>query len=90
MSDRLLVFHTVQIKDLVPADHPLRRIRKMVNTERIRELCAPPHCANNGRPSIPPEQLFLAMLGGYLTGVRSDRKLIGASFRQVGHRRAFV
>lgn len=71
-----MVFHTVQIEDLVPADHPLRRIRKMVNAERIRELCAPLYCANNGRPSIPPEQLFLAMLGGYLMGVRSDRKLI--------------
>ncbi|OYV93842.1 MAG: hypothetical protein B7Z73_03170 [Planctomycetia bacterium 21-64-5] len=52
-----VVFHTVQIEELVPADHPLRRIRKMVNTERIRELCAPLYCANNGRPSIPPEQL---------------------------------
>ncbi len=71
-----IVFHTVQIEDLVPVDHPLRRIRKMVNTERIRKLCAPLYCANNGRPSIPPEQLFLAMLGGYLMGVRSDRKLI--------------
>jgi len=71
-----IVFHTVQIDDLVPADHPLRRIRKLINAQRIRELCAPLYCANNGRPSIPPEQLFLAMLGGYLLGVRSDRKLI--------------
>jgi transposase len=71
-----IVFHTVQIEELVPVDHPLRRIRKMVNTERIRELCAPLYCENNGRPSVPPEQLFLAMLGGYLLGVRSDRKLI--------------
>jgi len=71
-----IVFHTVQIEDLVPADHPLRRIRKLIDVQRIRELCAPLYCANNGRPSIPPEQLFLAMLGGYLLGVRSDRKLI--------------
>lgn len=71
-----IVFHTVQIEDLVPSDHPLRRIRKLVDVQRIRELCAPLYCANNGRPSIPPEQLFLAMLGGYLLGVRSDRKLI--------------
>ncbi|OGR53528.1 MAG: hypothetical protein A2049_02045 [Elusimicrobia bacterium GWA2_62_23] len=61
------VFHTVQIEDPVPTDHPLRR---------IRELCAPLRCANNGHSSIPPEQLFLAMLGGYLMGVRSDRNLI--------------
>lgn len=31
-----IVFRTVQTEDIVPADHPLRRIRKMVNTERIR------------------------------------------------------
>lgn len=70
------IFHTVQIEDLVPADHPLRKIRPLVNTERIREMCKDLYCADNGRPSIPPEQLFLAMLGGYLLGVRSDRKLI--------------
>lgn len=43
------MFHTVKIEDLSPANHPLRRIRKMVNTGRIRELCAPLYCANNGR-----------------------------------------
>lgn len=70
------IFHTVQIEQLVPADHPLRRIRPLVDAERIRELCRDLYCENNGRPSIPPEQLFLAMVGGYLLGVRSDRKLI--------------
>jgi transposase len=70
------LFHTVQIEDLVPEEHPLRRIRPLVDTKRIRELCAPLYCEDNGRPSVPPEQLFLALLGGYLLGVRSDRKLI--------------
>ncbi len=70
------MFHTVQICDLVPEDHPLRKIRPLIDTERIRQLCAPFYCEGNGRPSIPPEQLFLALLGGYLLGVRSDRKLI--------------
>ncbi len=70
------MFHTVQICDLVPEDHPLRKIRPLIDTERIRQLCAPFYCEDNGRPSIPPEQLFLALLGGYLLGVRSDRKLI--------------
>lgn len=70
------IFHTVQIEDLVPADHPLRKIRPLVDTERIRELCKDLYCPDNGRPGIPPEQLFLAMLGGYLLGVRSDRKLV--------------
>lgn len=70
------IFHTVQIEQLVPAEHPLRKIRPLVNGQRIRELCQEFYCENNGRPSIPPEQLFLAMSGGCLLGVRSDRKLI--------------
>lgn len=70
------IFHTVQLEDLVPEDHPLRRIRPLVDVARIRELCAELYCADNGRPSIPPEQLFLALLGGYLLGCRSDRNII--------------
>ena len=70
------LFHTVQLEDLVPEDHPLRKIRPLVDTKRIRELCEDFYCPDNGRPSIPPEQLFLAMLGGYLLGARSDRRII--------------
>jgi len=70
------IFHTVQLEDLVPEDHPLRRIRPLIDTTRIRELCKDFYCENNGRPSIPPEQLFLSMLGGYLLGCRSDRLII--------------
>lgn len=70
------MFHAVRLEELVPEDHPLRKIRPLIETERIRQLCAPFYCPDNGRPSIPPEQLFLALVGGYLLGVRSDRKLI--------------
>jgi transposase len=70
------LFYGIQLEDLVPADHPLRRIRPLIDAERIRALCRPLYCLDNGRPSIPPEQLFLALLGGYLLGVRSDRRLI--------------
>lgn len=70
------LYHTVQLEQLVPETHPFRRIRPLINTERIRELCAPLYCEDNGRPSVPPEQLFLAMVGGYLLGARSDRKLV--------------
>jgi transposase len=59
----------------VPADHPLRRIRPLIDDQAIRRECAPLYAAT-GRPSIPPEQLFLALLGGYLLGVRSDRRLV--------------
>lgn len=51
------IFHAVTLESLVPADHPLRRIRPLIDTERIRELCRAYYCESNGRPSIPPEQL---------------------------------
>jgi transposase len=70
------MFHAVILEDLVPQDHPLRRIRPLVDTERIRELCKPFYSEDTGRPSIPPEQLFLALLCGYLLNCRSDRVII--------------
>jgi transposase len=77
MSERQTdMLHAVTLEGLVPADHPFRKIRPMIDVQRMRELCKDFYCEDNGRPSIPPEQLFLAMVGGYLLGVRSDRKLI--------------
>jgi transposase len=69
-------YHAITLEQLVPEDHPFRKIRPLVDIKRIRELCKPFYCENNGRPSVPPEQLFLAWLGGYLLGCRSDRKLV--------------
>jgi transposase len=57
------------------ADHPMQKIRPLIDTARIRQLCEPLY-AETGRPSIPPEQLFLALLGGYLLGVTSERALV--------------
>ena len=36
------------------ADHPMRKIRPLIDTARIRQLCEPLY-AKTGRPSIPPE-----------------------------------
>ena len=70
------LFYHVTLEQLVPQNHPFRKIRPLIDTERIRELCGEFYSPDKGRPSIPPEQLFLALLGGYLLGVRSDRKLV--------------
>lgn len=69
-------FHAVTLEELVPQDHPFRKIRPLIDIKRMRELCKDYYCESNGRPSIPPEQLFLAWLGGYLLGCRSDRVII--------------
>ena len=69
------MFYHITLEQFVTADHPMRKIRPLINTERIRQLCEPLY-ADVGRPSIPPEQLFLALLGGYLLGVPSERALV--------------
>ena len=69
------MFYHINLEQYVTADHPMRKIRPLIDTARIRQLCAPLY-ADTGRPSIPPEQLFLALLGGYLLGVTSERALV--------------
>ena len=61
---------------LVPADHPLCKIRQLV--DRVLGELEPEMeklYAVEGRPSVPPEWLLRAMLLQVLYGIRSDRKL---------------
>ena len=71
------MFSHITLEQCVTADHPVRKIRPLIDTERIRQICQP-LSAEEGRPSIPPEPLFLALLGGYLLGVTSERALVRA------------
>ena len=71
------MFSYVAPEQRVPADHPLRAIRGMVDTA-LRELS--PEFARlypkTGRPSIPPEKLLRALLLQMLYSVRSERQLM--------------
>src|SRR5436309_10438537 len=71
---RRTLFYQLSLEKFVPAEHPLRAIRPLIDDHAIRhasrDLYAP-----IGRPSIPPEQ-FLALVGGYLLGITSERKLV--------------
>lgn len=69
------MFYSLSLEKFVPSEHPLRRIRPLIDDREIRRACRPLYSAI-GRPSIPPEQLFLALVGGYLLGIPSDRKLV--------------
>jgi transposase len=69
------MFYNLSLESFVPAEHPLRRIRPLIDDRSIRRVCSPLY-SGTGRPSIPPEQLFLALVGGYLLGIPSDRKLV--------------
>ena len=71
------MFSYVSPEQRVPADHPLRPIREMVDTV-LREL-SPEFdrlYSKMGRPSIPPEKLLRALLLQVLYSVRSERQLM--------------
>jgi transposase len=67
----------VSAEQRVPADHPLRAMRRMVDdvlerlSPRLDELYS-----KVGRPSIPPEHLLRALLLQVLYTIRSERMLM--------------
>jgi len=71
------MFSYISPAQRVPADHPLRPIRTMVN-EILKEM-SPAFSklySRYGRPSIPPEQLLRALLLQVLYSIRSERMLV--------------
>ena len=67
----------VSAEQRVPADHPLRRIRALVDEvlERLSPRFAELY-SKVGRPSIPPERLLRALLLQVLYTIRSERMLM--------------
>jgi len=71
------MFSYVSPERRVPAEHPLRPLRTMV--DGILKLMSPRFAklyADRGRPSIPPERLLRALLLQILYTVRSERLLM--------------
>ncbi len=71
------MFSYRSLEDRIPADHPLRPMRAMVD-EALREVgpLFETLYAQTGRPSIPPERLLRALLLQILFSVRSERQLM--------------
>ena len=74
------LFSTVKLEGFVPANHPLRPIRKWVNDVLAKmdaQFSAMYEAdVKGGRPSIAPEKLMRAMLLQVLYSVRSERQLV--------------
>src|SRR6516162_6146848 len=71
------MFSYITLEARVPADHPLRAIRRI--TDRALERLSPRFgrlYINFGRPSIPPEKLLRALLLQALYTIRSERQLM--------------
>jgi len=71
------MFSYVSQEDRIPQDHPLRKLREMVDP--ILKSMSPRFAklyAEAGRPSIPPEYLLRALLLQILYTIRSERLLM--------------
>jgi transposase len=71
------MFYIINVEDRIAEDHPLRVIKKMVESELARMSRRFSEAYSDvGRPSVPPERLLKAMLLQALYSIRSERQLV--------------
>lgn len=74
------LFSCISTEDRIPKVHPLRQVRRLA--DQALDRLNPTFCRlyqEGGRPSIPPEQLLLALLLQAIYGIRSERMLMVSS-----------
>jgi transposase len=71
---QMAMLTTLQPGDLIPADHPIRRIGKVVDAvlDELDDAFEVMY-ARGGRPSVPPEQLLKATILMAMYSIRSER-----------------
>jgi transposase len=75
--DRGELFSYVDLEERVPAKHPLRLIRRIVNEVLVAlDSEFTKIYADSGRPSIPPERLLRALLLQAFYTIRSETQLM--------------
>jgi len=70
------LFVAGSLSSLIPDDHILKQVDKVLDLSWLRKEVADLYCSNNGRPSIDPEAAVRLMLAGFFQGVVQDRKLM--------------
>ena len=67
-------FHEFHLDAVVPPDHLVRRIDRVLDTSWVhREL--EPFYSHTGRPSVDPELMIRMLIVGYVFAIRSERRL---------------
>ena len=64
------------LSSLVPDDHILKRVDKVLDLSWLRDEVKDLYCNHNGRPGIDPEAAVRLMLAGFFQGIVHDRKLM--------------
>ena len=69
-------FFAGSLRDLIPDDHVLAKVSRVLDLSWLADDVADLYCADNGRPGIAPETAVRLMLAGFLLGIVHDRKLM--------------
>jgi transposase len=64
------------LSSLVPDDHILKQVDKVLDLSWLRRDVSEMYCHTNGRPGIDPEAAVRLMLAGFFQGIVHDRKLM--------------
>jgi transposase len=84
-----LEFFAGSLRDLIPDDHVLARVDRVLDLSWLRAEVTELYCPDNGRPGIDPEAAIRLMLAGFLLGIVHDRKLmreVHSTWRSAGLR----
>lgn len=79
------LFQYVNVEELVPKNHFLRKVDAVLDLSFVREAVAECYSASRGRPSVDPELALRMMLLGRLYDL-GDRELCGEIGMHVGMR----
>lgn len=64
------------LETLVPSDHPLRRLNRVLDLGFVHEAIRDRYCQDNGRPSIDPEVIIRLFLIQAMSGIAHVRELM--------------
>ena len=73
---QLELFISGSLRQLIPDDHVLVRVERVLDLSWLRDEVADCHCLEDGRPGIDPEAAVRLMLAGLLSGIVHDRRLM--------------
>ncbi|MEB6342397.1 IS1182 family transposase [Mammaliicoccus sciuri] len=85
-EDKRDQYEMISVSELVPKDHLLRKVDKVLDLNFVYELVEDKCCLDNGRPSIDPVILVKILLIQRLFGIKSMRQTIKEIETNVAYR----
>jgi transposase len=73
-QDQGQLFYSFNLEEVVPDDHLVRAIARVLDLSWVRAELAP-HYSHTGRPSVDPVLMIRMLIVGYVFAIRSERVL---------------